>query len=85
MQENILQNKMTNLKGDGFVMKVRTWIAQNRGIKYEIDGRLYEHEMYIPEIVRDMEVKSYVYTRINETVLKLRTEKTHRLADCITL
>lgn len=66
-------------------MNVRSWIVQNRGYKYEIDGRLYEHEMYVPEIVRDMEVKSYSYAGTDEIILKLRTEKTHRLEDCIIL
>lgn len=37
-------------------MKVRAIIATNRGLKYIIDDRSYESEMYIPEIVRDREV-----------------------------
>ena len=37
-------------------MNVRSWIEQNRGYKYEIDGRLYEHEKYVPEIVRNMDI-----------------------------
>ena len=40
-------------------MNVRTIIVVNRGLKWNIDGRLYEHEMYIPEIVRDKKVKTY--------------------------
>lgn len=64
-------------------MNVRSWIVQNRGYKYEIDGRLYKHEMYIPEIIRDMEVLSYSYAGTDEIILKLRTAKTHRLEDCI--
>ena len=64
-------------------MNVRSWIVQNRGYKYEIDGRLYKHEMYVPEIVRDMEVLSYSYAGTDEIILKLRTAKTHRLEDCI--
>ena len=34
-------------------MRIRSLIVMNRGLKYKIDGVLYEHEMYIPEIVRD--------------------------------
>lgn len=37
-------------------MKVRTIIATNRGLKYKIDDRSYESEMYIPEIVRDRNI-----------------------------
>lgn len=37
-------------------MKVRAIIASNRGLKYEIDDRFYESEMYIPEIVRDKNI-----------------------------
>ena len=66
-------------------MNIRSWIVKNRGYKYEIDGRLYEHEMYVPEVVRDMEVKSYSYAGTDEIILKLRTEKTHRTEDCIIL
>lgn len=40
-------------------MNVRTVIARNRGVKYKIDGILYEHEMYIPEIIRDKIVDMY--------------------------
>jgi len=40
-------------------MNVRTIIVVNRGLKWNIDGRLYEHEMYIPETVRDKKVKTY--------------------------
>ncbi len=66
-------------------MNVRSWIVQNRGYKYEIDGRLYKHEMYVPEIVRDMEVLSYSYAGTDEIILKLRTAKTHRIEDCIAI
>lgn len=37
-------------------MKVRAIIATNRELKYKIDDRYYESEMYIPEIVRDRKV-----------------------------
>lgn len=40
-------------------MNVRTVITRNRGLKYKIDGILYEHEMYIPEIIRDKIVDIY--------------------------
>lgn len=37
-------------------MKVRAIIATNRGLKYKIDDRFYESEVYIPEVVRDRKV-----------------------------
>ena len=40
-------------------MKVRAVITRNRGVKYRIDGILYESSMYIPEIVRDRVVDMY--------------------------
>ena len=40
-------------------MKVRKIIVLNRNIKYKIDGIFYEHEMYIPEIIRDKVVDKY--------------------------
>ena len=40
-------------------MNIRSLIVMNRGAKYKIDGVFYEHEMYIPEIVRDKVVLSY--------------------------
>lgn len=40
-------------------MNVRTVIVTNRGLKYKIDDRFYESEMYIPEIVRDKHVETY--------------------------
>ena len=44
-------------------MNVRTLIVVNRGLKWKIDGRLYEQEMYVPEIVRDRKVNSYEQQR----------------------
>lgn len=40
-------------------MKVRAIITRHRGVKYKIDGIFYEHEMYIPEIVRDKVIDMY--------------------------
>lgn len=40
-------------------MTVRAVITMNRGVRYKIDGVLYEREMYIPEIVRDRIVDMY--------------------------
>lgn len=40
-------------------MTVRAVITWHRSVKYEIDGIFYEHEMYIPEIIRDRKIASY--------------------------
>jgi len=40
-------------------MNVRTLIVTHRGTKYNIDDRLYESEMYVPEIVRDKQIETH--------------------------
>ena len=40
-------------------MNVRTLIVTHRGAKYNIDDRLYESEMYVPEIVRDKQIETH--------------------------
>lgn len=53
-------------------MSVRTVITRHRGIKYKIDGVFYEHEMYIPEIIRDRKVETY---GILDGVMIIRTKQ----------
>lgn len=55
-------------------LKVRTIIAINRGLKWKIDGKLYEHEMYIPEIVRDKTIDFY---GLQNGVMIIRTKEGH--------
>lgn len=64
-------------------MKVVEFINQNPNINYEVDGVLYNSEKDIPSSIKNMEVKSYIYTMVDIRVLKLRTEKTHTLNNCI--
>lgn len=40
-------------------MNVRTLIVTHRGVKYNIDDRFYESEMYVPEIVRDKQIETH--------------------------
>lgn len=53
-------------------MLVRAIITLNRGLKWKIDGKLYEHEMYIPEIVRDKRVDFY---GLQDGVMIVRTKE----------
>ena len=64
-------------------MNVRQIITMNRGVKYNIDGKLYKNEMYIPEIIRDRKVdEKYrsgnlvtIYTRDEIKTLKQCNEE----------
>ncbi len=51
---------------------VRSLIVTNHCCKWNIDGRLYESEMYIPEIIRDKKVVSYV---LQDNYMIVQTEK----------
>ncbi len=54
-------------------MNVRTIIAtNNRELKWKIDGKLYEDEMYIPEIVRDKTIDFY---GLQNGVMIIRTKE----------
>ena len=56
-------------------MKVRTIITINRGLKYKIDDRFYESEMYIPEIIRDRNI--ITQEEING-VMVIKTDEANR-------
>ena len=53
-------------------MTVRAVITMNRGVKYRIDGIVYESSMYIPEIVRDRVVDMY---GLLDGVMIIRTKR----------
>lgn len=40
-------------------MNIRAIISRYKGVKYKIDGILYESSMYIPEIIRDKVIDMY--------------------------
>ena len=69
---------------EGNDMKVKDYINRNKwkNIKYNIDNIVYESEEYIPEDILNTEVKSYIYHMVDEMILILRTDKTHRYDDC---
>lgn len=57
-------------------MSVRAIITKYRGVRYKIDGVFYEHEMHIPEIIRDRTVGMY---GLLNGVLIIRTTGEHTL------
>lgn len=64
--------------------KVKDYIKDNKwkNIKFRIDDIVFDSESVIPEDIMNLEVKSYIYHMIDEMVLWMRTEKTHRDEDC---
>lgn len=61
-------------------MLVRSIFIRYRNIKYQIDGILYESEMYIPEIVRDKSIRRY--EKLGDTVFIKTRERFKTVDEC---
>lgn len=54
-------------------------------IKYRVDDTIFNLESHIPEDIKLLEVKSYIYYMVDEMYLWMRTKETHRDSDCFNL
>lgn len=61
-------------------MTVRSIFIRYRNVKYQIDGILYESEMYIPEIVRDKPIRTY--GKLGDTVFIKTRERFKTVDEC---
>lgn len=61
-------------------MLIRSIFIRYRNVKYQIDGILYESEMYIPEIVRDKPIRRY--EKLGDTVFIKTRERFNTVDEC---
>lgn len=65
-------------------MCVKDYIDRNqfKPIKFRVDNTIFDSEKDIPEDIMNLEVKSFIYHMVDEMILWMRTEKTHKDEDC---
>ena len=68
-------------------MTVRDCIRKNgqKKIKYRVDNTIFDLECHIPEDIKNLEVKSYIFFMTDEMYLWMRSEKTHKDSDCFNI